>query len=228
MSILDTPITLVITLATVGTSFLAFNNDALRSRLMFNPYMVVHRQDYWRLPGHAFIHADFLHLFFNMYVFFEFGKVVELVMTNEQYFRSVFPESIFWGEGFGMLYFATLYFGGVSAASLPAISKHRDNPNYNSLGASGAVSGVLLAYILMFPTSELMLLILPFFGIPAFVIGIFFFWYESYMNRKRFTNIAHDAHIFGALFGLVFMILIEPSILPHFFNAVKDYFLALF
>lgn len=228
MDYLATPITLVITVATVLTSLSAFNNADIRSKLLFNPYRVAHQGEYLRIPGHAFIHADWVHLFFNMYVFFEFGRTVELVLTNGEIFNRLFPQVDFWGEWMGRLYFLTLYFGGVLMATLPSLRKHQDNPNYNSLGASGAVSAVLLAYILLFPTSELMLLILPFFGIPAFVIGIFFFWYESYMNKRRLTNIAHDAHLFGALFGLVFMVIIEPTFLVHCFGEIKAYFSNLF
>lgn len=225
---MDAPITIIIAVATVLVSFSAFNNNELRSKLLFNPYLVAHRKEYWRIPGHAFIHADFIHLFFNMYVFYEFGRILELVMTDPNYFNAVLPGKEFWGAGMGRLYFITLYLGGVLAATLPSMAKHRDNPNYNSLGASGAVSAVLLGYILIFPTTELRLLILPFFGIPAFLMGVFFFWYESYMNKKRMTNIAHDAHLYGALFGLLFMILIQPSFLGRFYAQVSDYFASFF
>jgi len=224
----ETPITLIIAVVTVITSFVAFSNESLRSRLLFNPYLVTHKKQYERIGGHALIHADFMHLFFNMYVFYEFGRILELVLTNEDYFSRVLPNEEFWGRATGSLYFLTLYSGGVVFASIPALQKHNNNPNYNSLGASGAVSAVLLGYILIFPTTELMLLIFPFFGIPAFVMGIFFFWYESYMNKKRMTNIAHDAHLYGAAFGLVFMTIIQPYFIVRFYTEVSNYFSSFF
>lgn len=219
----ETPITIIIALVTVITSFAAFNNESLRSRLMFNPFLVAHKKQYERIGGHALIHADFMHLFFNMYVFYEFGRILELVLTNEVYFSNVLPNEEFWGRTMGSLYYLTLYSGGVVFASIPALKKQSNNPNYNSLGASGAVSAVLLGYILIFPTAELRLLIFPFFGIPAFVMGIFFFWYESYMNKTRMTNIAHDAHLYGAGFGLLFMTIIQPQFLVRFYSEVVNY-----
>lgn len=224
LSYLDTPITLIIALLTVIISWLAFNNSRIRNMLLMNPYSVKHRNEYYRVFGHALIHADFMHLFFNMYVFFEFGRILEAVMTVESFYTSIIPDEPFWGVWTGRLFFITLYTGGVMFASLPAMRKHADNPSYNSLGASGAVSAVLMGFIVLFPVAELSLLIFPFFGIPAFIMGILFFVYESYMNRRGRTNIAHDAHLVGAAFGLVFMLIVNPGFLTRLIAELSAYF----
>jgi membrane associated rhomboid family serine protease len=198
-------------------SLLAFNKDSLKFKLLLNPYRVIQGKEYYRVLTHAFIHGDYMHLFVNMYVFWGFGTSVEQIFTNQSLFESNFQSFEFWGETQGIIYFLLLYFGGVLFAAIPALRKHKDNPDYNSLGASGAVSSVLLAYILMFPQNKLMFIFLPI-PIPAYVMGIIFFVYESFMNRRGGTGIAHDAHLWGALFGLGFMMLLSPEFLSHFIH----------
>lgn len=181
---------------------------------MMNPYRVTHHKEYRRLLTHGFIHADYIHLFFNMFIFYQFGEMVELVFTNEQAFRKVTGSSNFWGVMTGQVLYVALYFGSILAGALPSILKHRNNPDYNSLGASGAVSAILIVFILMFPMAQLALFfIIP---MPAFVAGIIFFLYEGYMNKRGRTGIAHDAHLYGALFGLVFMSIAVGGIWPNF------------
>jgi membrane associated rhomboid family serine protease len=117
--------------------------------------------------------------------------------------------------------FPLLYFGGVVFAAIPGMIRHHDNPNYRSLGASGAVSAVLIAYILHFPTAELLLFfILP---LPAFAVGILFFVYEHQMDKRSKSNIAHDAHLWGGLYGLLFTVATAPQVVPAFFSALSAY-----
>lgn len=212
-------LTTIIVAVSVILSLLAFNKEELRTKWMLNPYRVVQDKEYLRILTHGFIHGDYVHLGINMYVLWGFGSTVERVFTNQQVFQSSFPNIDYWGDTAGMVYFVILYFGGILFASLPALRKHKDNPNYNSLGASGAVSAVLLAYILMFPQNKLMFIFLPI-PIPAYVMGIIFFAYESYMNRRGGTGIAHDAHLYGAIFGLVLMIALSPQFISHFIEGI--------
>lgn len=204
----------VIVALTAIISVYALSSRPALEKLMLNPYQVVQHKQYWRVITHGFIHGDYLHLFFNMYVLWEFGRPIFTIFTNQVAFSQVMDSDDWWGAGLGQNLFLMMYLGAIFIASLPGLIKHRNNPGYNSLGASGAVSAVVLVFVLLFPTSTLYL----FFAIPipAFLAGILFFVYESYMNKRGGTGIAHDAHLFGALFGLLFMALIAPSSLTGF------------
>ncbi len=213
-------LTLVIAAVTVLISLNGFGNPERLNKWMMNPYRVVHYREYSRLVTHGFVHADYVHLFFNMFVFYQFGEMVELVFTSPSAFRQVTGNAPFWGETTGNIYFAVLYFGAILAGALPSLRKHRDNPNYNSLGASGAVLAILIVFILMFPMAQLALFfVIP---MPAFVAGILFFVYEGYMNKRGRTGIAHDAHLYGALFGLLFITVFAPSVWSNFADQMLD------
>ncbi len=218
----DTPVTLALLGLMVLLSLMAFSNAELKRNLLLNPYLVQHRGQYYRLFGHMFIHADYMHLFLNGYVFWGFGRMLELIFTNEMLFEQMLQNE-FWGVSNGRFYFGVLFLGGALFAALPAMAKHKNNPGYNALGASGGVSAVLMAYILLFPTHSLQLMFIPI-DIPAFIIGIGFLVYESYMNKRGGTGIAHDAHLWGALFGIGFMILVNPSFALRFVQQVAGYF----
>lgn len=203
-------------------SIIAFNKPELLRKLMFNPYQVKHRKEYYRVISHAFIHADYIHAFFNMYVLYSFGGLIEQIFTNPQVFNNIFPQFEFWGTGTGYIYFILLYFGGIMFATLPSFRKHADDPSYNSLGASGAVSAVVMAIIILLPTIPLRFIFIPI-DIPAFVMGILYLAYEFYMNKRGGTGIAHDAHIWGALFGLAFIIVINYRFALNFLNEIGIY-----
>jgi len=225
MELLAYPITTVITVITAIVSLIALEKPDLKRRMLLSPYAIVHQKQYERIFAHALIHADILHLIFNMYVFYEFGHLLEFIFTNEIMYYNVFgSDSLYWGNLTGSLYFALLYTGAIAFATLPSMRKHKDNPTYSALGASGGVSAIVMAYILLFPTNELRFILFPFFGIPAFVIGIFFFAYESYMDKKGGGRIAHDAHIFGALFCLLFFLLVDSAVYVDFYTKVLAFF----
>jgi membrane associated rhomboid family serine protease len=193
-------------------SIASFGNIALFDRLKFNAYAVSREKQYYRLFTHAFIHANYTHLFVNMFVLFSFGTAVE----------SLFE--IYFGN-FGMLLYVILFVGGLIAASMPAMKKHADNPYYNAVGASGAVAAVLFCYILMRPVSMLsLMLVLP---LPAFVFGILYIWYESKMQDKN-DGIAHDAHIFGALLGFTLPLVFNPEFFIDFFFQILTFIRDLF
>ncbi len=216
--------TLLIIIVTVGLSLLAFQNGDLKHRLMMNPYSVVHGKKWYKTLTHGFIHADYMHLFFNMYVLFGFGTSVEQHFSNPQIWTSNFPDIEGFGGNSGLLSFILLYMVGIVFATLPSIRKHRDNPNYYSLGASGAVSAVLIVYIIMFPQNKLSFIFLPGIPIPAFVMGALFFAFESYMNKKGNSGIAHDAHLYGALWGLIAIALLKPQLYVNFVSQLGNIF----
>lgn len=206
----------------VGVSLLAFGNGALLQRLMLNPYSVVHHREGYRVLTHAFVHGDYIHLLFNMYVLYSFGTLIEQIFTNPDYFEMLFPGLEFWGTSRGYLYFLLLYVGGILAASLPALRKHRDNPGYNSLGASGAVSAVVTAVIVLLPTMNLRIFFIPI-DIPAFILGAAYLGYEYYMSKRGHTGIAHDAHFWGAIYGLVLLLVLQPAFAKYFMARVSAF-----
>ncbi len=204
-------------------SVIAFQNRDFLSKMLFNPYQVVHRKEYYRVVTHAFIHGDFIHLFFNMYVLYSFGNLIESIFVNPEIFGRLFPDLEFWGVSNGYLFYILLYLGGILFAVLPAIKKHNNDPSYNSLGASGAVSAVVMAVILLLPTMNLRLFFVPI-DIPAFILGAAYLGYEYYMSKKGRTGIAHDAHFWGAIYGLVLLLVLRPSFGLYFISQIGQFF----
>ena len=200
-------ITILIIAVTVVVSFSAFNNDELNYKLPFSPYLAKHKNEWWRVITHAFVHADHMHLFFNMYVLYNFGELIEATLRNA------------YGDFTGGLYFIGLYFGGIIFATLPSLQKHSDNSLYRSVGASGAVSAVLFAFIMVYPKAPLSLMLIPI-PIPAYIMGALYLAFETYSNNNRSTNIAHDAHLAGAVFGIVYMVVLNFEILPNFIHQI--------
>ena len=203
-------ITILIILVTVGISLYASENLSLKHKMMFNPAKVHYSNEWYRMFSHAFIHADFIHLGVNMFVLYFFGRNIEFLFSR--YF-----------EGMGSIYFIILYVGGIIFATLPALRKHKDNPIYNSLGASGAVSAVLFSAILLRPADTLY--IYAAIPIPAFLFGVLYISYEMYMNKRGRTNIAHDAHLLGAVFGVLFTIILSPKfVIANFIQEIQGIF----
>lgn len=202
---MELSVTLVIIIITVLVSFASFNNHDLTSKLIFSPYQAKHQNEWWRAITHGFIHADHMHLFFNMFVLYNFGRAVEYKLIE------------FYGETVGALYFIALYIGGLLFATLPSVRKHSDNPIYRSLGASGAVSAVLFAYIVLLPLARLTLIFIPIpGGVPAYIVGALYLAFETYSNKNGRSNIAHDAHIAGAIFGILYIIALDLDNLTRF------------
>lgn len=196
---------IIILITTVIVSYQAFNRPHLKERLLYHPYRVQAHNEWHRIITHAFVHADFTHLLLNAFVLLQFGSSLERLMEKTT----------------GDASFALLYFGGVAFAAIPGMVRHHNNPNYRSLGASGAVSAVLIAYIIHFPTAELLLFfVIP---MPAFAVGILFFVYEHKMDKGSHGRIAHDAHLWGGLFGLIFTVASAPAVLPAFGVALSSY-----
>lgn len=198
--------TLIIIGITVLVSIIAFNDRRWFESLLFEPYVIHARKDWFRFVSHGFIHGNYPHLFVNMFVLYMFGPSVEgglgsLTGTN------------------GLVAFLVLYLAGLALSSVPSYYKHRFDPGYRAVGASGATSAVLFSSILMYPTRELALLILPI-PAPAWLFGILYLGYEWYMGQRGNDGIAHDAHFAGAVVGFFFTALVEPDLVPAFFQAI--------
>lgn len=199
--------TLAIIGFTVVVSLLALNDRRVFDNLLFEPYRMQVQRDWFRFITHGFVHANIPHLAINMFVLWWSGTAVEQELAAR--------------HGSSALYFIVLYLGGLVLSSLPGYYKHRNDPNYRAVGASGATSAVLFAFILLKPSSRLQLLIWPFGdGMPAWAFGLLYLGYEWYLSKRGRDGIAHDAHYFGALFGIAFTALLDRHVVPDFFHAV--------
>jgi membrane associated rhomboid family serine protease len=186
-------ITLIIIIITVLVSISAFSNEKIMNDLIFYPPAVTHNRQWYRFFTCGLIHADFLHLAFNMYAFYLFGSNVE------QYFILIFQEK-------GKLLYLLMYLLALFFCLLPTYSRHREDSHYRSLGASGAVSAVIFASILLEPERGIGLVFIPGIYIPGFVFGFLYLVISSYLDKRGGGNINHSAHIYGALFGIAFLV----------------------
>ena len=211
---MTSPVTYAIILITCIISIITFSNSSFKKELILSPYKVLHEKKVWLLITHAFIHADFLHLFFNMYVLYMFGPYLEL------YFE--------YNASLGFISYMLFYILSAIFATIPALYKNGNNPNYLSLGASGAVSAVVFAYIVLYPLRELGIILLPGIRIPGFIFGILYLMAENYMSKKKYSNIAHDAHISGALFGVFFILFFDLKNASNFIETISTYITNLF
>lgn len=195
--------TIILIAITVAVSYAAFNNQKLMDMLQFNASKIIYKKEYHRLITHAFIHANWEHLFVNMIVLLSFGQAIEMYFTY------------FFGDRH-ILYYFLLYFGGILVSNLYALFKHRNNYFYNSLGASGAVSAVLFAAIFFDPWNKILFFfVLP---IPGIVFAGLYLVYSYQMSLKQKDNVAHDAHFLGAVYGFVFPILLNPDLFGKFID----------
>ncbi|NYF19743.1 membrane associated rhomboid family serine protease [Xanthomonas sp. JAI131] len=201
-----TPVNLILIVLTVLVSWAAFNNRKLLDRLILWPPAIDRHKQYDRLVTHGFIHADFPHLLFNMVTLYFFGGPIERLM--ERLTGSLLTYPLF-------------YLAALVVAILPSYLKNQKNPNYFSLGASGAVSAVLFAYILLAPWTGIYFFFIPI-PIPAILYALFYVGYSIWMDRRGGDNINHSAHLAGAAFGVMFLLILEPSVLQHFLDQLAQ------
>jgi membrane associated rhomboid family serine protease len=179
-------------------TYKAFNDPLFKEKLVLRPMRVTSDNEYWRLFTSGFIHADWMHLGFNMYVMYGFGE--NLALKFPEVYGAIWP-----------LYLIGLFVFGVFFANLTTTLKERNNVAYASLGASGGVSSILFAFIVMFPERKLGLLLLPKrLWLPGYAFGILYLIYCQYMAKKKRDNINHNAHFWGAIFGVLFVFATQP------------------
>ena len=194
-------ITLTIIIVTCVITLAGFRNGKVVDELIFWPPAISKKHQYYRFITCGLIHADYMHLIFNMLTLYFFGT---------------FMEAHYQGElGLQKWYYLALYIGALIVSNIPTYLKHRNDYNYRSLGASGAVSAVLFAFILLYPWQRIVVLVFP---VPAIVYGVLFLVYSAYMSRKGGDNVNHDAHFYGALFGILFTIAVSPNVAGEFWN----------
>lgn len=190
------PVTFYIVAANVLVSLAAlYVYPPLIESGYLKPYRTVRENTWYELLTSGFLHANLGHLFVNMFTLYFFGPVMERVI--------------------GSPYFLGLFLSGLIVAGIPSVIKFKDNPNYATLGASGAVGAVLFAFILLFPMESLYIFFIPV-PIPAFVFAILYLIYSMYESKQERGRINHEAHVAGALWGIVYLLVFVPNTVDHF------------
>ena len=211
-------ITVIIIIITALVSIAGFRSAKVIDDLIFYPPAITKNKQYYRFVTCGFIHADIPHLFFNMYAFYLFGEG-QVKNGTENIFTSIFGN-------YGKSLYIIMYVLALIVCLIPSFLKNKTNPNYRSLGASGAVSAVVFAYILFNPLQGVGLIFIPVF-IPGFLFGILYLVISYFLDRKGGGTINHSAHIWGGLFGIIFFIIASKLfsgylVLDHFVEAVKN------
>ena len=211
---MELSITLGIIIITCAVSVGGFYNNKIINDLIFYPPAVNQNNQWYRFITCGLIHADIGHLAFNMYVLYIFGVHVE------NGFIEIFPNN-------GKIIYIIMYVTALIACLLPTYSKHKDDYNYRSLGASGAVSAVVFAFIFLFPLQKMGLLFIPIM-IPGFIFGLLYLVVSTVLEKKSADNVNHSAHIWGALYGIGFLIAMSYAmsdypVLERFIDQIKSY-----
>ena len=187
------------------------------SKYLFHPYSIFHNKEHYRFLTHAFIHGDYLHLAFNCITFYSFGLILE---------EDFFGNPYYFNPKLGKLYYIILFTGGIYAASFAEYYRNKNNSTYSSLGASGAISSVLFCFIMVSPLSRISFF---FFPMQGWIAGALLLGVSYYLIRRKRTgnysdNISHESHFWGAIFGVLFTVVIKPRILKDFITQISEVF----
>jgi membrane associated rhomboid family serine protease len=200
-------ISLILIAVTAAISWYALNNYTVMEKTVFRPYLIKHNREWWRWFTNGFIHADYMHLFVNMFTLYFFGK-------NLLHYLPLVAHDL------APVLFLVFYISAIAISGIYSYMKHKDNRSYSALGASGAVSAVLFSCILFDPFSKVYLYTVL--GLQSWIYGILYLYYEYYMGKKQMDNIGHDAHFSGAVYGLVFTLIIYPGSVMNFIRHFAD------
>lgn len=193
-------------------SFYAWSHPELLERWIMTPHLVHKRNEWYRFVSSGFLHADLGHLVFNMIAFYSFAQVVQVIF------------GAYFGEVLGAGLFLLLYITGIIVSDIPSYLKHRNDFDYRSLGASGGVASVMFAAILFNPLGSIRIMFLPI-DIPSFIFGILYLIYSYFQGRRMGDNINHDAHLYGALYGILFTLVAIPKSALIFWAQISDKYL---
>ena len=196
---------LILIAFTAFVSWRGIEDSSVNFKLSHYPYEVARKNEYYRWITSGLVHSNWGHLFFNMLALWFFGEFVE----------HKFQENF--GEWLGRIMYLLFYFSAIIIADITVFLKHRNNPGYISLGASGAVAAVLFSSIVFNPWSQIGILFLPF-AIPGILFGILYLFFEWWSGQRGMTNINHDAHFWGAIYGFLFTIIIISGAYSDFVN----------
>lgn len=210
-------ITLIIVIITCIVSIVSLNNDKMKAELIFWPAVIKNNRQYYRFLSYGLIHADYIHLSFNMLSLYSFGVFVE---------DHLFSAPYFFGEK-GKLFFIIMYTGALIVSTIPDYIKYKNVYGYTALGASGAVSAVIFAGIVLQPQLPIRFMFIPF-DIPGYVFGILFLALSAYLAKKGTGNIGHVAHFFGALFGVAFTVIAVKAFSADHTDVLGDFMRSIF
>lgn len=199
--------TIILIIANIAASLYAWDKKDLYYKWMLNPYKVKRNNQYYRFITSGFIHGDYMHLGFNMIALYSFGNNFESELYKLT--GNAYP-----------LYFFGVYLLALIVSDLPTYFKYQNKPNYNSLGASGAVSAIIFACILLDPLGKVYIYFIP---IPGFIFGVLYLIYSYYSGKKLEGGVNHDAHFYGAVFGIAAIIALHPKALIEFYDDVISY-----
>jgi membrane associated rhomboid family serine protease len=213
-------ITIAILVLTIGFSVYAMSNPEIKFKYIFHPYSINHANQHYRFLSHAFLHGDYIHLAFNMYALWMFGPIIEKQILPILLGHDGEPDN-----KLGMGLFIVLYTGAIYASSISEYFKNKENKYYTSLGASGAVNALIFSYITCLPMSQLGFFFIP---MPAWVFGIVYLGISYYLSRRNTGNesvdrIGHEAHFWGAMFGILFTLIIGLLNQEVYFNLIKQH-----
>ena len=197
----------IIILGSILISYLSWKNQSLLNKLILHPYTIIREKQYFRLLTSGFIHQGWMHLIFNMLALYFFGRNIEAI------FVYLHPDT-------GGLIYLLFYLSAIVVSDLPTVRKQMDNPGYYSLGASGGVSAVVFSWILFFPTETIYVYFIP---LPGFILGILYILYSFYQSKNASSHINHDAHLYGAIYGIIFTIGLKPDVVPAFFEQLSSF-----
>ncbi len=210
-------------IVTIVTSLMAFRDQFLKEKLILRPYAFVHRKQYFTLITSGFIHADYRHLFMNMLTFWFFAFSLEHMMVLlevRKHMRNPTGEGQGWLEFLGHAKFFLIYMISLVISDVTTIPKYKDIPGYATLGASGAISGIIFPMIILAPSLGYNLKI---FGlIPGWIYVIVFMTASYVASRRSQDNINHDAHLWGALGGMVFTPVFFPKQTWFFIENLRE------
>ncbi|HUR29924.1 MAG TPA: rhomboid family intramembrane serine protease [Saprospiraceae bacterium] len=203
---MEITVTIIIILFTALISFQGFNRYEFIDKLKHSPFREAGAKEYYRLLTSGFVHADWTHLLINMFVLYSFGAYIE------SYIISLF------GDPWGKIIFVALYLLNIILANIPTMIQHRNNPGFSSIGASGAVSGIIFIFILLQPWAILSLFfIIP---VPAIIAGVGYLIYSSWAANKGHGRLDHSAHFAGAIAGMLMIFILNHQIMGDFIHRV--------
>lgn len=205
--LIDTPMASIILVFTIVTSIYAFSNPDIYGKFMLHPYSVSRGKHLYTLITSGLVHRDWTHLIFNMMTFFFFGFPLERLLSQI--------------SSWGHVLFAVIYVLGLVLSDIGTVFKQKENYNYHSLGASGAICAILFSFILFQPQMSIFIFFIPI-PIPAVIFGPLFLLYCAWAARSARDSINHDAHFYGAIVGIAVTVILFPGVVSHFIAAVTN------
>lgn len=204
-------VTIILIIFTCLISYQAIQNGEMYSKLLFHPYSMKHRGEWYRFITHGFVHSNqnFAHLLVNMFVLYQIGEFIEFAFGR------------FFGTVTGRVAYVLLYLTAIIFSSVPSYLKHQDNPGYSAVGASGATSALVFSFILFRPWDWF---IFP--PLPGVFLALGYLWYSDYMSKRNLDNIGHDAHKYGAIYGLLATLAICFAFNPEVIDYILGQLLA--